>query len=71
MQTWLLQLPHCQMGIGVPQYRSREMAQSTLLRSHSPKRPSLMWSGYQLIWLFCSTRSFFNAEVRMYHELLA
>ena len=41
-QTRWLQSRHCQMGMGVPQYLSREMAQSTLLRSHSPNRPSRM-----------------------------
>ena len=35
--------------MGVPQYRSREIAQSTPFRSHSPNRPSLMYSGYQLM----------------------
>ena len=71
MQTELLQCPHCQMGMGVPQYRSREMAQSTLLRSHSPNRPSLMYSGYQLILPLPSTSWSFRADVRMYQELLA
>ena len=39
---------HRQMGSGVPQNRSRESDQSTLLRSQSPYRPCLMCSGYQL-----------------------
>jgi hypothetical protein len=41
-----------QMLSGVPQKRSRDRAQSTLLRRKSPKRPSLMCSGSQWIaWL--------------------
>ena len=59
------------MGIGVPQYRSREIAQSTLLRSHSPKRPSRKWPGYQLISRFRATMSSLCAVVRMYQDGLA
>ncbi len=47
------------------------MAQSTLFRSHSPKRPSLMYSGYQLMVLLPLTYWSFKAVVRMYQELLA
>jgi hypothetical protein len=43
---------------GVPQKRSRESAQSTLLRRKSPKRPSLMCSGQPVdLWLFAMTFS--------------
>ena len=36
-----------QIGSGVPQYRSRDNAQSTLLSSHSPKRPLPVSGGCQ------------------------
>src|SRR5215831_589292 len=36
-----------QMGNGVPQYRVRDSAQSTLLRSQSPNLPSLIVGGCQ------------------------
>src|SRR5262245_55127660 len=40
---------HAQMLSGVPQKRSRESAQSTLPFKKSPKRPSLMCSGAQVM----------------------
>ena len=63
--------PQTQMGRGVPQYRSRLKAQSTLFSSQLPKRPCLMCSGTQLICsLFASSSPFFSV-VRMYQEGLA
>src|SRR6202035_5984669 len=41
---------HSQTGSGVPQYRVRDSAQSTLLRSHSPYRPFLIVGGCQLVF---------------------
>ena len=60
-----------QMGSGVPQYRSRDSAQSTLFSSQSPYRPCLMWSGYQLTDSLTSRSRSFTAVVRMYQELRA
>ena len=48
---------HRHTGSGVPQNRSRDRAQSTLLASHSPIRPSRMCSGCQPMVWFCATRS--------------
>src|SRR5262249_51340478 len=45
---------HTHSGSGVPQYLVRDSAQSTLLRSHSPYRPSLTVAGYQVVRSFCS-----------------
>ena len=44
-----------QIGSGVPQYRSRDSAQSTLLFSQSPYRPVLMFSGYQFVFSFSAS----------------
>ncbi len=55
-----------QTGSGVPQNRSRDRAQSTLLASHSPIRPSRMWAGCQPIVWFWATRSDWRADVRTY-----
>ena len=60
--------PQTQSGSGVPQYRSREIAQSTLPASHSPKRPSWMWPGTQWICSFSATIESRTAVVRKYHE---
>ena len=57
---------HRQTGSGVPQNRSRERAQSTLLASHSPIRPSRMCSGCQPIVWFWPTSSALRSDVRMY-----
>ena len=51
---------------GVPQKRSRESAQSTLLRRKSPKRPSRMWSGSQLISALFASASALWSLVRTY-----
>src|SRR5699024_12057415 len=42
-------------GIGVPQYRFREMDQSRAPSSHLPNCPCLMCSGTQVICSFSST----------------
>ncbi len=63
-RTW--PSPHRQTGSGVPQYRSRDRAQSTLLASHSPIRPSRMCSGCQPMVWFWATSSALRSEVRMY-----
>ena len=44
-----------QTGKGLPQYRSRESAQSMLFSNHSPKRPAPISGGAQRILAFCST----------------
>ena len=69
--SYFSQESHCQKGIGVPQYRSREMAQSCTFRSHSPNRPHLMWPGYQFTLSLLSSRVSLIAVVLMYQELLA
>jgi hypothetical protein len=55
-----------QMGSGVPQNRSRDSAQSTLLANHSPIRPSRMCSGCQPMVWFWAINSALCSEVRMY-----
>src|SRR6187401_3541528 len=60
-----------QMGIGVPQYRSREMAQSLFSSSQLPNRPSPVSGGYQLIFLFPSIISAAYCVVRIYQDFLA
>jgi hypothetical protein len=62
LQSW-----QRQTGIGVPQYRSRDNAQSTLFSSQSPKRPCLMWSGYQLIVSFSRNSASLRSDVRANH----
>ena len=54
------------MGSGVPQKRSRDSAQSTLLASHSPKRPSWMYAGCQSIVWLAASRSSLRVEVATY-----
>jgi hypothetical protein len=56
-----------QGGSGVPQYLSRDSAQSTLLRNQSPYRPHLIVSGYQVVCSFSRNRCALMAVVRMYH----
>ena len=53
------------MFSGVPQYRSRDNAQSTLLRKKSPNRPVPMFSGSQLTSALLASASLFRAVVRM------
>jgi hypothetical protein len=55
-----------QMGSGVPQNRSRDNAQSTLLASHSPNRPSRMCSGCQSMPRFAAIISCLRVEVATY-----
>ena len=57
-----------QTGSGVPQYRSRESAQSTLFSSHSPKRPAPTSGGCQSTSRLSSSIRSFTAEVRTNHE---
>jgi hypothetical protein len=57
-----------QIGSGVPQYRSRDSAQSTLLFSQSPYRPVLMLSGYQLVFSFSASSRSLIWLVRMYQD---
>src|SRR6266487_496395 len=59
---------HSHRGSGVPQYRVRDSAQSTLFRSHSPYRPYLTVAGYQLVRSFSSSSLPLIAVVLMYHE---
>ena len=60
--------PHSQIGSGVPQYRVRDSAQSTLLRSHSPYRPCLMVGGCQLVRSFSASNWSLIWVVRMYQD---
>ena len=59
---------HSHSGSGVPQYRVRDSAQSTLLRSHSPYRPCLMFGGNQLVRSFSASSWSLTAVVRMYQD---
>ena len=59
---------HSHTGSGVPQYRVRDSAQSTLLRSHSPYRPSLIVGGCQLVFSFSASSWSFTCVVLMYQE---
>src|ERR1700689_1852703 len=59
---------HTHSGSGVPQYRVRDSAQSTLLRSHSPYRPCLTVAGHQFVCSFCSSSRSLIAVVLMYQE---
>src|ERR1035437_605477 len=65
-----LQESQTQTGSGVPQYRSREIAQSFISRSHSPKRPSLICAGSQFISLFSAIIFSFTflSDIRIYQE---
>ncbi len=62
---------HRHTGMGVPQNRSRDSAQSTLFSSQSPKRPCLMLSGCQPIVSFWASSSPLCADVRANHVGLA
>ena len=62
---------HRQIGSGVPQYRSRDSAQSTLFSSQSPYRPCLMCGGYQFTDSLTARRRSFFAVVLMYQDTRA
>src|SRR3954470_19783819 len=57
-----------QIGSGVPQYRSRDSAQSTLLRSQSPYRPHWIVSGCQEVFSFSASSWSLIWLVRMYQD---
>jgi hypothetical protein len=57
-----------QIGSGVPQYRCRESAQSTLLFSQSPYRPCLTVSGCQEVRSFSRSIASRTAVVRTYQD---
>src|ERR1700722_472795 len=59
---------HSQSGSGVPQYRVRDSAQSTLLRSHSPYRPCLIVGGCQLVFSFSASSCCLTAVVFTYQD---
>ena len=63
--------PSVHTGNGVPQKRSRDSAQSTLLASQFPNRPSRMVSGTQLMVRFSSTIRSRIRLVSMYHACFA
>ena len=60
--------PHSYSGSGVPQYRVRDSAQSTLLRSHSPYRPCLMVAGCHVVFSFSASNWSLIAVVLMYQD---
>ena len=60
--------PHSHKGSGVPQYLVRDSAQSTLLRSHSPYRPSLIVGGCQFVRSFSASSWSLIWVVRMYQD---
>src|SRR5674476_1204591 len=66
-QTWW-SCAQRQIGSGVPQYRDRDSAQSTLLSSQSPYRPCLIESGYQFVRSFSRRRASLICVVRMYQD---
>ena len=55
----------------MPQYRSRESAQSTLLASQLPKRPCLTCGGYHCTVSFAASICALRFEVAMYQDGLA
>ena len=59
---------HSHSGSGVPQYRVRDSAQSTLLRSHSPYRPFLIVTGCQFVFSFSASSWSLIAVVLMYQD---
>ena len=59
---------HSHSGSGVPQYRVRDSAQSTLLRSHSPYRPFLIVTGCQFVFSFSASNWSLIAVVLMYQD---
>src|SRR5208283_3401677 len=59
---------HTQIGSGVPQYRSRDSAQSLFSSSQLPKRPEPVSAGIQLICLFNSIILGAYFVVLMYHD---
>ncbi len=68
MQRCSSHLSHTQIGIGVPQYREREIAQSTLFSSQSPIRPVFTFSGTQLVAALFAISSVLRSVVRTYQE---
>ncbi len=56
---------------GVPQYRSRDKAQSTLFSSHAPNRPLPTSGGCQATSAFTSSMRAFAAVVRTNHDVRA
>jgi hypothetical protein len=58
-------------GSGVPQYRSREIAQSMLFSSHSPKRPVPISGGCQSTRALRASISSLNAVVLTNHDVRA
>ena len=58
-------------GSGVPQYRSREIAQSMLFVSHSPNRPSPIVGGCQSTRALRASIASRNAVVRTNHDVRA
>ena len=63
--------PSVHTGSGVPQKRSRDSAQSTLLASQFPNLPSRMVSGTQLMVRFSSTIRSRIRLVSMYQACFA
>ena len=63
--------PSVHTGSGVPQKRSRESAQSTLLASQFPNLPSRMFCGTQLMVRLSSTMRSRMRLVAMYHACFA
>ncbi len=60
-------MSHRQTGMGAPQNRLREIAQSRAPSSHLPKRPSRMCDGTQLICWFAASMRSLNFVTAMYH----
>src|ERR1700694_1036833 len=71
MQRWSPHLAHTQNGRGVPQYREREIAQSTLFSSQSPMRPVFTCAGTQLVAALLAMSSALRSVVRVYLEASA
>src|ERR1700691_1857239 len=59
---------HSHSGSGVPQNLVRDSAQSTLFRSHSPYRPSLIVGGCQLVFSFSASSLSLIEVVLMYQD---
>ena len=63
--------PHSQTFRGVPQYRLREIPQSWIFSSQSPKRPFPMDSGIQWMVLLLRIKSSFTAVILINQDSLA
>ncbi len=61
---WSSRASQIHTGSGVPQYRSREIAQSMLFTSHSPNRPDPISGGFQFTAALRAIISSLNAVVR-------